>query len=178
MDFTKLAHRLFIASILSIVALAGRGTGSQKTTNVLSVSSASSGFDLSDNYILITDMGTSRLVRVKDSTASGWEEGPTMSGSSLNWPWHFSLDSIGRVYIADRDNGRLVRMDDLAGNGWKTFSGAGANVLVPPPIIFQNNGNGNNLSSTAVDSAGRIYITTSAPRPGGGSDLVRSDDMD
>ena len=114
MDFTKLAHRLFIASILSIVALAGRGTGSQKTTNVLSVSSASSGFDLSDNYILITDMGTSRLVRVKDSTASGWEEGPTMSGSSLNWPWQLERERDAQSARHFRTNRRVSRENSCA----------------------------------------------------------------
>lgn len=129
--------------------------------------------DLSQNAIYITDMPTSRLIRMRDFTAAGWEEGPT-NRQSLNWPWHFTFDANGRLYIADRDNGRIVRMDDLTGTGWKTFSGIGTNILAPPPRTSGTSESGNFVSSVFVDSAGRIYATTSF----GSGRLVRIDDMD
>src|SRR6266496_2825915 len=88
---------------------------------------------IDENVLLLTDMPTSRLVRISDFSGAGWEEGPTVAGQSLNWPWHFTLDSAGKIYVADRDNGRIVRMDDIFGNGWKVFSSVGTNVLAPPP---------------------------------------------
>jgi hypothetical protein len=58
---------------------------------------APAAIDLSQNVIYLTDMPTSRIVRVRDFSAAGWEEGPTIQGQSLSWPWHFTFDASGRI---------------------------------------------------------------------------------
>jgi hypothetical protein len=156
---------LVVAFALSAATIAGQQS---------IVPNSSAIFSLTENYLLMGDMGGDRVVRVNDFTSTGWEQGPSLTGLSIRSPWHISLDSSGRLYIADRDNNRLVRMDDIAGNGWKAFSGIGSNVLgtfVNTGISGGYGSDGIYVSSAAVDSAGRIYIT-SGPR------LVRVNDMD
>jgi uncharacterized repeat protein (TIGR01451 family) len=110
--------------------------------------------------IFITDFGSNRLIRVTDMAGSGWQSGPTLSGLTLNGPWLFCLDSVGRIYVADRFSKRLIRTDDVAGNGWKALD-----VTTPANPV-------NEPHSVAVDPAsGRIYMAH-------GSSIVRMDDMD
>jgi hypothetical protein len=142
---------------------------------LLNSGSVSPALDLADNFLLITDIPTGRVIRVRNLTEAGWEQGPTIPGLSLARPIHFSLDSAGRIYLTDQGvpvpgqdniNPHIVRMDDIAGNGWKTFSGVGSNILALPGLSMNSA-----AYSTALDAAGRIYIVSSGR-------LVRIDDMD
>jgi hypothetical protein len=63
-------RRLLIISILAVLVLA----------------SAWAGIDLTENSIIIADMSTSRIIRVTDLTAAGWQEGPSIAGLALNHP--------------------------------------------------------------------------------------------
>jgi sugar lactone lactonase YvrE len=124
--------------------------------------------NLTENSLLISDMGTNRIIRVRDLTAAGWEEGPSIAGLSFDHPWHISLDSVGRIYVADRNHNRIVRMEDIAGTGWKAFSGIGTNIL---GNYSETTPGGDYVSSVGIDSGGRIYVT-------GPGHLYRMDDMD
>src|SRR5437016_4951436 len=120
--------------------------------------------------ILITDQGTNRLIRVTDLSDTGVQLGPTVSGLSLNIPWHLGLDSSGRIYIAEGgetgnllQDFRIVRMDDVAGNGWKAVTSV--QLGIPPPFAP----GGGYMSSVTTDRAGRIYINAAV--------IIRIDDM-
>jgi sugar lactone lactonase YvrE len=110
--------------------------------------------------IYTTDLKQNRIARFSDLAGTHWETGPTIPALSLNYPWHFCLDSLGRIYIAERENNRIVRMDDLAGHGWKTFGGGAGHPFIQP-------------RSVSLDALGRIYIIDSSGRA-----IVRIDDMD
>jgi sugar lactone lactonase YvrE len=110
--------------------------------------------------ITVADLKANRVVRFTDMSGANWQSGPTVSGRSLDLPWHIGLDASGRIYVANRDIEVIVRMDDVAGDGWKTFGPT--NVIVNP---------GELLKSVNVDQSGHIYFLIE-------SRLVRMDDMD
>ncbi|MBI4472717.1 MAG: NHL repeat-containing protein [Acidobacteria bacterium] len=141
-------------------------------------------FDPFENSLIVTDhnhnsggtspcTGPGRLIRIRNSNESGWDSGPTVAGLTFNNPYHFSFDASGQIYIADRDNRRVVRMGDVAGNGWKEFSGVGSNLLSNLGTRTGCTQSNYGVYATAIDSAGRIYISTSNP-----GKLVRVNDMD
>lgn len=146
----------FLWSVLLGATIAAAGANAQKDSRILPIGAPREAGP--ENSILITDMPSSRLIRVKDLSDSGWEEGAHAPGLSLSWPWHLALDSAGRIYINDRDNarmagriyitcvanrGRIVRVDNMDGAGWTTF--------MPPTS------GGNGLKDIALDRQGRIY---------------------
>lgn len=126
--------------------------------------------NLNENSILITDFintvndgaAGGRVYRVTD--ASSIEQGPTATGLSFDGPYHFSFDSLGRIYVADHYHFRVVRMDDIFGTGWKVFTGSGSTLL--------SNSSGSGVKGVKIDASGRIYIIG----PGGG--IIRINDMD
>lgn len=146
--------------------------------------SAFAPFDPSENSLFITDynpnsggsspcLGPGRLFRIRSSSEGGWEAGPTVSGLTFDNPTHFSFDSNGRIYVADRNNRRMVRMDDVAGNGWKAFSGVGSNVLSTPGTRTSCTESNDGVYGAAIDASGRIYIAAFNP-----GRIVRVNDMD
>src|SRR2546430_804870 len=92
----------------------------QQTGSVPKASAA-----ISDNALFITDYnpngggsspcsGPGRLFRIPNLSA--WEAGPSVTGLTFDLPTHFSFDSSGRIYVADRENRRVV--------GWITLRAA------------------------------------------------------
>jgi len=72
-----------------------------------------------------------------------------------------TVDSAGRIYIADTYNGRVVRIDDMNGTNWTSFGTWGSGV-----DQFMD------LSGISIDPSGRIYVVDA-----GNNRLVRMDDM-
>src|ERR1051326_8372465 len=138
--------KLIILPILVIAALARHAAGQPAGTDA----------------VVIADLMANRLIRVADLSDTGVQLGPTISGLSLNAPWHLGLDSSGRIYIADRDNFRIVRMGAVAGKGWKALSGASLGILADGPGAAL-------ISSVTTDRAGRIYVNAGR--------VIRVDDM-
>ncbi len=50
-----------------------------------------------------------RVLRIREVSDTGWERGPSVAGLSLDIPAGVTLDSSGRLYIADRENRRPRR---------------------------------------------------------------------
>ena len=91
-----------------------------------------------------------------DGTAGySGDEGPATAASLGNNPWSATVDTIGKLYIADTGN-NTIRMVDavgvihtVAGNGTAGFSGDGG-----PATAASLNG----PFAVAVNAAGEIYI--------------------
>ena len=106
----------------------------------------------------------SRLFARDDSQRRFVENRSTLDNHNelyhFNSPRDLTLDSAGRIYVADTANHRIVRMDDMTGKNWIAFGtlGSGVNQFRSPQGI-------------AVDRHERIYVTDGNRR------IVRIDDM-
>jgi streptogramin lyase len=96
-------------------------------------------------------------------TGTNWTTyGTTGSGvGQLSNPFGITLDSAGRIYVADSTNNRIVRFDDMSGTNWTAYGTTGAGVgQFASPV------------SVAVDASNRIYIVD-----GMNDRIVRINDM-
>ena len=108
--------------------------------------------------IYVPDTGNRRLVRIDDMDGSNWTEltqSPPVNGVSyysFQSPVAVSIDSGGRIYIADHESyaPALVRVDDMTGANWT--------------VLYV--GGGALLNSISVDSSGTVFAG------GGGAQLV------
>ena len=131
----------------------------------------------SQDRFYVSDKCNYRIIKFDDFTGKNWASlqgtgtGPTIncgevqqrSGSGVmqfgNELDAITVDSQGRIYIADEHNNRIVRIDDITGKGWIEFSGIGENKLSLPHGI-------------TISSNGKIYIADT-----GHNRIVRIDDL-
>ena len=127
------------------------GSGAGQFSTFSSVTVDSSG------RIYVPDTGNIRIVRMDDMDGTNWTElrrsAPVngVSYYSFQSPAAISLDSGGRIYVADNQyQPAVVRVDDMTGANWtSTYTGAGSG-----------------LNSISVDSSGIVFAG------GGGVKLV------
>ena len=134
----------------------------------------------SQDRIYVGDKCNYRIIRFDDMTGGNWiafqsngkvkEQDAhcggtdlSLSGSGAGQFRHevggITLDSQGRIYVADEHNDRVIRMDDMAGKGWAEFKGVGDDKLHLPHDI-------------AISKSGKIYIADT-----GNNRIVRIDDF-
>jgi sugar lactone lactonase YvrE len=138
---------------------------SQIGTKSVTACCAAAGVNSAYTPLYITDYSDSQLVRTDDLLGTNKQVlgGTGTRVNQFYGPHGVSLDSSGRIFVADTYNCRIVRVNDITGAGWTTFGscGAGANQ-------FSTGG----LSDIAVDSSGRIYVADP-----GNNRIDRFDDM-
>ncbi len=105
--------------------------------------------------------GTYRVIAGNGVAGFSGDGGPALS-ASLNQPRGLSFDSQGNLYFVDSGNLRVRRVTPggtittIAGNGQAGFSGDDG------PALSASLGAG--ASSTAVDSAGNVYVADAGNR--------------
>jgi len=103
---------------------------------------------LDDNRLLVTDTGNHRL-QVLDREGAFLQQVGTLGGAlgQLNEPVGISRAPDGSVFLADTWNGRIQQFspDLFVMNSWFVDAWRGQSI--------------NNKPYTAVDSAGRVYVT-------------------
>ena len=80
--------------------------------------------------IFITDQLNGRIVRVDDTSGTGWVAfGSIGSGTNnFNNPYGIFIDSEDHIYVTDYGNHRIVRIDDMLGNGWVAYGTNGSGI--------------------------------------------------
>jgi sugar lactone lactonase YvrE len=125
-------------------------------------------------YVTDNDRGSTqtvaRLVRMDDISGGGFVSFGTVGSSTDEFmgPWGVSVDTSGRIYVADEGNQRIVRIDDMTGTGWTTLGTLGymPGQFFAPTGIF-------------VDATDRIYVSDfgGSIDSGGDNRIDRMDDM-
>ncbi len=124
-----------------------------------------SGVNWAYSPVYYTDSSFSQLVRSDDIFGTN----KVTFGGTGTGPKHFygptgiTVDSAGRIYVADVYNCRIDRMDDMKGTNWVSYGRCGSGT--------GQFGDGY-LADLALDASGRIYIADNR-----NNRIVRMDNM-
>lgn len=118
--------------------------------------------------IAIAEMAASTVQTATYTISSRYQSVGTLGSGAgnLKFPAGLAVDSLGRIYVADRGNNRIVRMDDMSGANWTTFAGTVQSDHAGSTTPFKN------PTGVAIDAQGRILVADQ-----GNGRIVRMDDM-
>ena len=162
-------HHRIVTLDLSTGALTGfgsAGTGSDQFDTPYGVAKDAIGriYVADGSTDRFSASGANRIVRFDDTTGANWTTYGTfgIGSGQFRAPGGISIDSSGRIYIADYLNSRVVRIDDMLGGNWTTFGTYG---------IGSNHFRG--VTSVSVGGPGeKIYVADE-----GNTRVVQMDDM-